>query len=368
MALAVLLIAGGLQLLLLVGQRAFWRTTVAQWGAVEHAVAAEVLMLRDEKVLYAPIDGKVYALVKAGSRVQRGEAFLEIIDPSVAEGLTEEQRQQLTDRSKRLARLETALAGLRWELTVSTDLRGMLQRAQKKQDLADLDKEIARLHQELSRLNKQRSELLSSPVAGLGRTWSNKYACLTAEEAGVFWPALDGGEGLSPGLDVTPGRQDFAAQYKASSPVLDRFVQAGQPVGKIVVGWQEVVAAHVAREAAALRPEPGRSCRLRLAQGQEIAVDFLRAAATEEGEIWLFRERTLDPALLQKRKFRAMLLPKRTVGVRVPRSALWKKGNNYGVLVPWKNERRITPVELVDADDLWAIVRGIEPGTPVLYH
>ena len=193
MALAVLLIAGGLQLLLLVGQRAFWRTTVARWGAVEHAVAAEVLMLRDEKVLYAPIDGKVYALVKAGSRVQRGEAFLEIIDPSVAEGLTEEQRQQLTDRSKRLARLETALAGLRRELTVSTDLRGMLQRAQKKQDLADLDKEIARLHQELSRLNKQRSELLSSPVAGLGRTWSNKYACLTAEEAGVFWPALDGG-------------------------------------------------------------------------------------------------------------------------------------------------------------------------------
>ena len=162
-------------------------------------------------------------------------------------------------------------------------------------------------------------------------------------------------------MDVTPGRQDFAAQYKASSLFWTALSRPGN-LGKIVVGWQEVVA-HVAREAAALRPEPGRSCRLRLAQGQEIAVDFLRAAATEEGEIWLFRERTLDPALLQKRKFRAMLLPKRTVGVRVPRSALWKKGNNYGVLVPWKNERRITPVELW-MPMIQAIVRGLNQARP----
>ena len=53
MALAVLLIAGGLQLLLLVGQRAFWRTTAAPVGR-RSMPWLRVLMLRDERYCMRP--------------------------------------------------------------------------------------------------------------------------------------------------------------------------------------------------------------------------------------------------------------------------------------------------------------------------
>jgi hypothetical protein len=161
---------------------------------------------------------------------------------------------------------------------------------------------------------------------------------------------------------------DFNRNYQTVSPALDKEVQKGQPIGKLVTSWDMTLVAVVKAPDTTYRPTEMQRCHLTLADGMERELEFLQKLPAPKGEFWFFRESSLDQVLLKKRKVRGLLETRRTFGTRVPVTSLKKEGKNWFAMVSKKGKRCDVPVEVVDSDYSWAIVKGLSEGEIVFYH
>lgn len=358
---AVLALAISLQVLIAVGQNLMGKQAIAQWGIIEHSVTADCLILRHELLLTSPIAGRVELAVSAGSRVRKGQLLMEIIDPNHEDQLTPGKREALVRYGRRLAELDLVILGIQRELRIYRSGSGT---AKQKMDPAEID----RLEIEQTHLRQLKQELVDSESSKELRELSRYDQCIFAEQTGLFWPALDGGEKLQPGDDYIPQPMDFQGNYQNSSPVLNQNVRSGEPIGKIVEGWEESIIAWVKPTDLAFRPYEEQRCRLILSEDRLVDLEFLQRQPAPQGEFWSFREDSLTPDLLKKRVMRGTIVTRRTFGIRIPRNAMRKTATGWFASVAYRNETRSLPVRLVDIDDSWAIVAGLEPGTIVLYH
>ena len=368
MLVAAVVILVTTEMLLIWSQNAFLRTTVADWGSVERSFPSELLILRKEHVLVAPIDGVVYPLVNAGSRVSRGESVLEIVNSRWEQKLTPELRKDLSHFSSKIATLAYQRQGLEQEIIERRKQREYLKRQTNlEKELLQVELEIAQLSNELSRINRKREDLLND-YERMNPDWSQNYVCLIADEPGIFWPALDGGEGLPDGTTYLPRAEDFSKNYKSSSPVLEKRVRAGQALGKVINGWEETIIAKVGAEALSFRPKEGMKCELILSDGQRSEVRFQSHVLAQKGEFWFFQDKSLVPSLLKKRKLRGYIVASRSTGIRLPRTSLVERTDGWKTITMRRGQKKEIPVEVVDTDDTWAIVKGVSLGTLILYR
>lgn len=363
-----LLLAAVIEGAIFLGQRIFLRRTVADWGSIEHRIAVEVLFLRKEKVLTTPFSGRIYPAVKAGSRVRRGTVLAELIHPKIADTITMEDRRFLMKAYSQLAKIETSIRGIDNELTERQNQLAYLRNKNNAEGQIQVEHEIVILRQNKTDLMKEEGVYRQAIAERLNAEWDQHYTCLVADEPGIFWPALDGGESLLDGDSYLPVSSDFHRRYHAYAPILEGKVQEGRAVGKLIMGWEETVVAWVRPETAPFRPKTGERCRLLLPDGTQAELKFTSSSTASKGEFWIFQESAMEPQLLQKRRLKAMLTIEKTAGVRLPKSALWRRNDGYVVLTPDKRRHKELPVTLVDANDQWAVVKGINVGTIVLYR
>jgi hypothetical protein len=356
------------EMLLIWSQNTFLRTTVADWGSIEHAISSDLLILRKESVLVSPIDGIVYPLVNAGSRVRRGEPVLEVVNTRWEQKLTPEMRKELSHLSSQTAILAYQLQGVERELIERRKQKEYLKRKDPAgKELRQVESEINQLLGELSRISRKREDLLSNNER-MNLDGSQNYVCLVATEPGVFWPALDGGESLSDDTVYLPQEEDFTKNYKPSSPVLEKRVRAGQALGKVINGWEETVIAKVGPVALQFRPKEGMKYGLVLPDGQRSELKFQAHVLAQKGEFWIFQEKSLNSSLLKKRKLRGAIIARKSTGIRLPRTALVERSDGWKAITMRRGQKREIPVKVVDTDDSWAIVQGVSLGTLILYH
>jgi hypothetical protein len=365
----ILILAVVLQIIIVIGQNLFLRTTTAGPGIVEHEFPVDMLILRNETVLTAPMAGRVNLAVSAGSRVRRGDLLFEVMDPRFEAQLDIAQRQELIEYWRRIAEVNRVLKGIKEEIRIyKSKQSGIGQRHIRSIDKMDMQKEILRLQAEFLQLTHKKNSLLDS-IHGLdSRDYVSHYRCIFADEAGFFWPALDGGEAFPNGELYVPKLQDLERKYHTVSPVLDKEVQKDQPLGKLITSWDVTLVTAVEETEINLRPKEMQHCRFVLADGREFVLEFLQKLPAPRGEFWLFHESSLDPEILKNRKIRGLLITHRTFGTRVPVTSLKKEGKRWFIMVSKKGKRVNLPIQVIDSDDVWAIVKGIDEGTVVLYH
>lgn len=365
----VLVLAVLLQAIIMIGQSLFLRSTKAERGFVEHEFPTDFLILRHEKVLTPPMAGQINLAVSAGYRVRRDDLLFEIIDPRSDKQLDPQKRQELIEYWRRVADLDRVIRGIEQELRIYRSKQsGIGQRIIKPQDRADMEREIRRLQVESSRLKTKKSSLLESMHRSDIGDYITYYRCVFADEAGFFWPALDGGEELPVGESYVPNIDDFQRNYQTTSPVLNREVQKDQPIGKLITNWDITLVALVKDNNTIYRPKEMQHCHLTLADGRELNLEFIQKLPAPSGEFWFFRDSSLDQELLKKRRIRGLLKARRTFGMRVPISSLKKDGQKWFIMVSKKGNRCEIPVKVVDYDYSWAIIEGLDEGAIILYH
>lgn len=356
-----------LQLVVMLGQTLFPRQIRAESGYVSHEFPVNMLVLRNETVICSPMAGRANLAVSAGSRVRRDDLLFEIIDPRYEKRLDARKRQELVEYWRCIAAIDRVLRGIEREISIyQSKSSGIGRRAIKAKDKADMEREILRLRSEAFRLKQRKNSIIDSARYREIAEYAPHYRCIFADEAGFFWPALDGGEKLPAGESYVPNLDDFERDYSAVSPVLEKEVQKEQPLGKLITNWEATLVAAV--KETTYRPKEMQHCRLTLADGNELHLEFIQKLSAPEGEFWFFREASLHQELLKKRKIRGLLETRRTFGTRVPATSLKKVGKGWFVIISKRGKRFETPVQVVDADGSWAIVKGVNEGAIVLYR
>lgn len=354
--LTVILIALFLQVLFFVTGYFFPEMTVAKWGEIEHGRWLEWLILREEKVIYPSVSGKVNILVGDAAQVRTGDPLAEVINPSLSERIGAEGYKVLNLLVLRLEKIEKELEGIERDLEYhKRQLTRMKPGVNQTGTLASVKK----LENQKKQLLMARDEILRESEA-LVPGWQGDYQLILAEQPGVFFRSLDGGEGA--GFEVlqetkNPFSGDFTT--RTTHPV--------KPIGKMITGRRQWLVCKTTKEIRETSLEEGESCFLVL-EGARSVVTYVGAGINDSDFFWIFEDRSFTPELLKKRVFQGYLVFKKTSGVRIPRSALKYEEDavDKAYTLAFGKKKRVD-VEVLDKNEEWAVVKGLSIGTPIYY-
>lgn len=350
-----------LQVISFISSYLFPRVTVADWGTLEHGAWVKALALRDEVLLATPVEGEFRLLVAGGTKVQKGQAVAEVVNPVLSRQIKGEWREVFRVVSERLHRLDRELKTVEKDLAFLAGQGGQGMPATEKRQV-DSEIEVTR-----DRLLAARQDVIRETNLQTITGWQDYYQLVRAEETGFFLTVIDGWETVT-FKDLEETRKNpFKIHYNVPAS-FGRSLKKGDFVGKIVSGFQQILLVEAPERKGLSPPDEGSLCWLRLRE-EEYPVTFTGSYELGGEEFWLFEERSMRPELLQQRIFTVHLVYCRSKGVRVPRSALhYEEETGWKVYGSLRGTKREIPVEVVDMDDRWAIVDRLAFGTPVFYR
>src|SRR5690554_1560686 len=341
----------------------FPRMTAADWGTVEHGGWVKALALREEILLVAPVEGKVRFLVTGKTKVQKDQALAEVANPVLEQEMKGDWREIFRVVSERLYRLDRELALIEQDVAFVTGqiAKTTRQTEGRQNNLREL--ELAR-----DRLAFARQEVIQETNSQTIPGWQDYYRLVRAEQAGIFTADTDGWEEIALSDLQKEETNPFQLRYSSSEVYSGRLVKKGDPLGKIVTGTGQILLVEPPGKGEISPLERGAVCRLRMGE-EEHPLTFTGSCVIGGEELWLLEEKSFLPELLEKRIFNTYLIYRRTAGVRVPRSALhYNEETGWKVYTSSQGIKKAIPVELVDKDDRWAIVKNLNFGTSVLFR
>lgn len=226
LVIAILLIIV-IQLVSFLAAYVFPRMTMADWGTVEHGSWVKALALRDEILLVAPVEGKVRFLVPGGTKVQKGQALAEVVNPFLEQEMKGEWHRILQAVSERLDRLDRELA------VVEKDIAFLSKQITKAtRDTEVLRSNLRELEQARDRLILAREEVIQETSARMLPGWQDWYRLVRAEETGLFLTGTDGWEGTVLDRLEAEGRNPFQLRYSSLAVNSGQLVQKGESFGQ----------------------------------------------------------------------------------------------------------------------------------------
>lgn len=329
---------------------ALWETVPARYGRVTVAVATEVLVVREERVVLAPVTGRLIPVAREGERVPRGAPLARLLPPS--EG---DDRRGLLDRqlaeTKRRAILDE-------QSPLSASMGGG--EGASSRALTANRQALEEERQALDATDPSGGQLVRSVVAG---TVSYTVDGLEGMLSRRALPELL--KGATPVGEVARGAEPRVVEARAE-------VAAGQPVAKVVDNFAVWLVAELPLpgNGGARLPEPGERLRLRFrgVGAPESATCTGLVVSRRDGrktsrlvvapvEYW--------PEFGRLRRAEVELRFGEYEGVVVPRTAVVKRGETTGVIVESWLGRMFQRVVARGGDRDRVVVDGLAPGTRV---
>ena len=365
------------------------RTAHAYSGCIEVSFPGDAVIVRDERTRATPISGVIHFVVESGERVAAGAVVAEVRDRAASEAPDSSslRAEEETDRfvqgcAIREQREKERLSALRVQIAIKeTELRAYTDRKDAK-NANRLHAELAELRQRedqavdaLARI-QQEARAAAAAVAEAKRrsdTFSTRaLAVLRAFGASLISTHIDGLEGT-----YSPANPDLLGISPADHMPYPRACSEGDSVTAGAAVFREVqnlrtdllVFADVPEDAA---PKAGSRVRVRFPRLAQEAVPATvigsRPRPDMSDNTWAFHI-ALDrysTTLTDLRSEKVTLVTELVSGIVIPRSALARKGDDYGVWLLRTNRFIWRSVTLLGLNEEEAAVEGIREGDRVL--
>lgn len=365
------------------------RFAVARSGTVQRIYRGEAAILRHEVVLRAPLPGQVHLVAADGQLVRVGAPLLEVVNEDshrAAQGQVAEREEELKtfeagpgQKLKSLYRARQEAEGL--ALAAFTQLKKDLVAARffpldgekpgeavlatfwdKVNSLQEINAQITQLEKEREKLVKELEK--SRELLKLATN------TLQSPAAGLLSFQLDGLEDLfDPERDNQTASQLLGSEARPRALTEGQQVRGGERVAKVVDPDSFFLALPVPPEEAR-HFVTGRTVKVRWPElfPREVPARVVNAPAAGKG--YSLVRLAVDqyvPPLVGRRKATLEVITEEFSGQVLPRQALVKKDDQFGVYVLTKTATlKFTPVKVVGDNGSQVAVEGLPEGTQVV--
>ncbi len=365
------------------------RTAQAYSGWVEVSFPGDAVIVRDERIVATPISGVIHFAVESGERVAAGAVVAEVRDRAASEApqsgslrAEEETDRFVQECAMREQREKERLSALRVQIAVKeTELRAYTDRKDAKNanrlhaELVELRQREASAVGALARVREEARAAAAAVAEAKRRSDTSSaraLAVLRAFGASLVSTHIDGLEGV-----YSPANPDLLGVSPADHTPYPRACSEGDSVTAGAAVFREVqnlrtdllVFADVPEDAA-----PGAGSRVRV-RFPRLATEAVPATVIDSRQrsdmsanTWTFHI-ALDryaTTLTDLRSEKVTLVTERVSGILIPRSALARKGDDYGVWLLRTNRFIWRSVTLLCLNEEEAAVEGIREGDRVL--
>jgi len=365
------------------------RTAQAYSGWVEVSFPGDAVIVRDERIVATPISGVIHFVVESGERVAAGAVVAEVRDRAASEApqsgslrAEEETDRFVQECAMREQREKERLSALRVQIAIKeTELRAYTDRKDAKNanrlhtELVELRQREASAVDALARVREEARAAAAAVDEAKRRSDTSSaraLAVLRAFGASLVSTHIDGLEGV-----YSPANPDLLGVSPADHTPCPRACSEGDSVTAGTAVFREVqnlrtdllVFADVPEDAA-----PGAGSRVRV-RFSRLATEAVPATVIDSRQrldmsanTWAFHI-ALDryaTTLTDLRSEKVTLVTERVSGILIPRSALARKGDDYGVWLLRTNRFIWRSVTLLALNEEEAAVEGIREGDRVL--
>jgi hypothetical protein len=342
------------------------KPVVAKWGTMEKGFWADVLFLREETPLVAPVAGNLKLLQSNGLRVPQGEVAAVIApDDSGSTG------QDNSNLQLRLQSLDREISSLQEDLQRVTresaakkaKLSGLAKRSPQarsiKEDLTSIEQEKVII---LRNIEHNRYELQSLTQKMINQ--KSGAALITVTKPGYLFYQYDDWETrLCPARVRSLTAGDFERSYPLRTP--DRQVKAEMVIAKIVQPFHQVIAV-IANPKQTGIPAPGTSWWYKNGD-RTYQCPIVKQVQLADGKIIVaMDDAAMLPEYMPGRRAKIFVIYQYITGITVPVQALYNKGGRIVVKVVKGDDYKETKVVVRENDGVKAIINGIEFGTTII--
>jgi len=340
-----------------------WRPVVTEWGTMEKGFWADVIFLRDETLITAPVDGKLVLQRKSGDRVAEGEIIATIKTPILetkTDGGFQDSLQKLIQGAKALqADLQRSQHEYVLKKAQIHALKRSIHLSQLCEDLTFIEQEKRTILRNIEE-NHDQIELITKNF----KAWQNGTTILQAEQPGYLWYQFDKVESrFTPDHFAELTEADFKKSYSVQASPKD--VNPNEVIGKIISPFHQLIC---------------------------FIIDTNEIKRPAEGAVWWFKsddtifpcsvvnesilpnekvilgldDVSMLPKFMPNRRGKIFIIYKRVSGIIIPVQALYKKGQTDIVKVVKGDTYEETKVVVRENDGVKAIIDGIDYGKTII--
>ncbi len=334
------------------------RTVIVETGTITKGCWVEAVYLRNETLLEAPADGYLTIRIPSGTMVPRGEV-IGWISPEPTENLSEDALRL----AKKAALYQSENDGLEVELKrINSEIarrQAVSNKAAVSADLASLEKERQRVLQSI-RVNREEAHKALTKLEYL----TGGITMITAASSGIFCSEYDGFESrFNPESFRQLSEDIFKQKFPLKAPTSR--VSAGEPVGKLVEPFTEVLAAKVDPQVVGT-PRPGDEWEVKTTNGwRNIKIIDIISLTNDKMMVGFYNSRP-EIGFVPERRQKLFMVYRRVKGSSIPVQAIIRKKDKTWVRVVRGDEFEEREIRVLETDGNRAIVTGLEFGTAIL--
>jgi len=341
---------------------------IAKEETVKEIFSSEAVVVKNEKVINSPAEGKLELLVKAGERVRVNSPLFKVVTDADKKESLERDISELQEKLDSLKGKKSVLSFQLLDKSIA-DVKNKLKEAKAK---GQTDK-VASLENDLLRLEKERLKaeeenlnaikMLEKSLELQKRKLEEVEPVILSPMAGIVSFNIDGYEGL-----LKPDKVDGLSYdeikditTRAENPAISDSIKVNQAVLKIVDNFSLYIVTQSNREDL----QEGRRYTLRFPElNLEVKADLKKISEEEQTAVFSVKEVPFE--LLDRRKVDVEIVVRTYSGIGVPVSAIVPSKGKEGVFLFYEGKLSFKPVRVVAKDDEKAIVDGLKVGDRVL--
>ncbi len=324
------------------------RTTPATLTTFESTFTSKVTILRNETLVYSPIEGDISYLYNDGDKVANGALLAEIY-PSGADHEISKRIVEL-DRAIRLLESSNMSDAEKRTDTESTDIliRNHLYDLLDAADSSDISKADNISDELLIQLNKRRIitkfipnfnkqiELLKAERDALSASLPTSESSVSSETSGYFYSSVDGYETILSSANISRMTYNDYLNLASQSPKEFTNTENGHPIGKLVTDYLWYIACEI--DISELHNyETGSSYNIKFPYNNDttLTTDLYRilSVAGSKTAVLIFRTGILPEDFSYLRHQTVQIVKESYTGYRVPISAVRVVNGKAGVYI-----------------------------------
>lgn len=348
------------------------KTYVVSKGTIDEGFFSDAVIIKNEKVVLSPTNGKLELLVDSGERVRVGTPVFRVTADARKKEIYLQEITEIEDKIKSLKDGEdTSSISLN---LINKSIEDITQKLKDATDIGDSDK-VKLLEDELTRLTKEKQEKIDSNEANINvlqeqleqlkNMLNESDTVVYAPIAGIVSLNIDGFEDLlvADKLKELTYSQLQAVNDDSSNRDLSAIIKTNQAVIKIIDNFSWYLALKLEHQM-----EEGRSYYIKLldsANGSE-KIKARLINISEDGSTGFFLVNTGLDSLLDSRKIKVFVVTGTYTGNIIPSSGLFFNEGKEGVYIIEQGKKHFKPIEIIARNGNDIIIDGLKQGDKIL--
>ncbi|AEE91631.1 conserved exported protein of unknown function [Tepidanaerobacter acetatoxydans Re1] len=348
------------------------KTYVVSKGTIDKGFFSDAVIIKNEKVLLSPTNGKLELLVDSGERVRVGAPVFRVTTDARKKEIYLQEITEIEDKIKSLKDSEdTSSISLN---LINKSIEDITQKLKDATDISDsgkaklLEDELTRLREEKQEKidsNKANIDVLQEQLEKLKNVLNESDTVVYAPIAGIVSLNIDGFEDLL--VADTLGELTYSQLQAVSDDSSDRdlsaIIKTNQAVVKIIDNFTWYLALKLEHQM-----EEGRSYYIKLLDGndgnEKIKAKLINIS--EDGSIGFFLVNTGLDSLLDSRKIKVFVVTGTYTGNIIPSTGLFFNEGKEGVYIIEQGKKQFKPIEITARNENNIIINGLKPGDKIL--